>query len=108
MPAILDNLRKSISSKIFKNKDDEYHPRDEEELDAQRVAQRRRERERSRSEATKLRAALAHDHKSKSAKKHGSHEHGLYVSFLDILIRLLELYVKLFDLHHIFYFSRLN
>ncbi|KAL6739915.1 hypothetical protein Aduo_013313 [Ancylostoma duodenale] len=85
MPAILDNLRKSISSKIFKNKDDEYHPRDEEELDAQRVAERRRERERSRTEAAKLRAALAHDHKSKSTKKHRSHEHGLYVSFLEIL-----------------------
>ncbi|KHJ76475.1 hypothetical protein OESDEN_23905 [Oesophagostomum dentatum] len=84
MSAVFDNLRKSIQLRIFKNKDAAYHPRDEEDLDARKRAQKIRDKERSRSEAAKIRAAIArdaHDHKNKHPKKHGTHEHGLYVSF---------------------------
>ena len=64
--------------------DGEYRPRDEEDLESQRKAQKIREKERSRSEAAKIRAAVARDtrnRKNKHSKKHGTHEHGLYVGF---------------------------
>ncbi|ETN69785.1 hypothetical protein RB195_017212 [Necator americanus] len=79
--AMFYNLRRSISLGLFKNKDDEYHPQIEEELEAKRRAQKIREKERSRSEAAKLRSALAtdpHIHKNKSSKKGEHHEHKHY------------------------------
>ncbi|CAJ0601558.1 unnamed protein product, partial [Cylicocyclus nassatus] len=77
MSIVFDNI-KSISTRIFRIKDEDYHPRDEEELDARRIAERSRIKERSRAEAAKIRSGVerdVHDRKNKHTKKHSGHEH---------------------------------
>ncbi|KAE9418868.1 hypothetical protein Angca_001632 [Angiostrongylus cantonensis] len=75
---MLDLLRKRFSLRLFKNRDEQYHPREEERIQAQRAEERAHsKKERLRSDGAKQRFTLGSlGLQWKSAKnKHDKHRH---------------------------------
>ncbi|KAJ1361029.1 hypothetical protein KIN20_020181 [Parelaphostrongylus tenuis] len=75
---MLDLLRKRLSLRLFKTKDEQYHPHEEERIEAQRAEERARaKRERSRLDGPEQRFApgsLGLDWKN-TKSKHDRHHH---------------------------------